>query len=74
MNTVLIVLFVIVIASFITGVFLTVWENKHNTKLVFSNDKVVNKIITNNIVISDNSIEVLEMDVESFSDLDAEII
>lgn len=74
MNTVLIVLFVIVIASFITGVCLTVWESKHNTKLVFSNDKVVNKIITNNIVISDNSIEVLEMDVESFSDLDAEII
>ena len=74
MNTVLIVLFVIVITSFITGVCLTVWENKHNTKLVFSNDKVVNKIITNNIVISDNSIEVLEMDVESFSDLDAEII
>ena len=74
MNTVLIVLFVIVRASFITGVCLTVWENKHNTKLVFSNDKVVNKIITNNIVISDNSIEVLEMDVESFSDLDAEII
>lgn len=74
MNTVLIVLFVIVIASFITGVCLTVWENKHNTKLIFSNDKVVNKIITNNIVISDNSIEVLEMDVESFSDLDAEII
>ena len=69
-----VVLFVIVIASFITGVCLTVWENKHNTKLVFSNDKVVNKIITNNIVISDNSIEVLEMDVESFSDLDAEII
>ena len=74
MNTVLIVLFVIVIASFITGVCLTVWENKHNTKLIFSNDKVVNKIITNNIVISDNSIEVLEMDVQSFSDLDAEII
>ena len=46
MNTVLIVFFVIVIASFITGVCLTVWENKHNTKLVFSNDKVVNKIIT----------------------------
>ena len=74
MSIVLIVLFVIVIASFITGVCLTLWENKHNTKLVFSNDKVVNKIITNNIVISDNSIEVLEMDVESFSDLDAEII
>ena len=74
MNTVLIVLFVIVVSSFITGVCLTVWENKHNTKIVFSNDKVVNKIITNNIVISDNSIEVLEMDVESFSDLDVEII
>ena len=74
MNTVLVVLFVLVTLSFITGVCLTVWENKHNTKLVFSNDKVVNKIITNNIVISDNSIEVLEMDVESFSDLDTEII
>ena len=55
MNTVLIVLFVIVIASFITGVCFTLWENKHNTKLVFSNDKVVNKIITLSTCTNDNT-------------------
>ena len=55
MNTVLIVLFVIVIASFITDVCLTVWENKHNTKLIFSNDKVVNKIITLSTSTNDNT-------------------
>ena len=76
MNTVLIVFFVIVIASFITGVCLTRWENKHSKKLVFTNvQPIVNKVITNNIVISD-SIEVLEMEVESsFNDLvDCDII
>lgn len=77
MNTVLIVFFVIVVASFFTGVCLTVWENKHNVQLVFSKEKaVVNKVVTNSIVISDNSIEVLEMETESsLNDLiDAEII
>ena len=77
MNTVLVVLFIIVFASFITGVCLTMWENKHDIKIVFTKEKVpANRIITNNIVISSNFIEVLEMDVESsFNDmLDAEII
>lgn len=82
MNTVLIVFFVIIIASFITGVFLTSWEKKHNRKVVFSQEKpvvkaqTVKKVVTNNIVISNDSIEVLEMDVESsFNDLtDVEII
>ena len=81
MNTVLIVFFVIIIASFITGVFLTSWEKKHNTKVVFSQEKpfkaqTVKKVVTDNIVISNDSIEVLEMDVgSSFNDLtDVEII
>ena len=77
MNTVLIVLFVMVIASFITGACLTMWENKHGVKVVCNEVKpVVNKFMTNNIVISNDSIEVLEMEVESsFNDLsDAEII
>ena len=77
MNTVLIVLFIIIVVSFITGVCLTTWENKHNTKLVFTKEKaVVNKVVTNNIVISEEFIEVLEMEPESsFNDLfDAEII
>ena len=77
MNTVLIVLFSIVIASFITGACLTMWENKHDVKVVCNEVKpVVNKIMTNNIVISNDSIEVLEIDVESsFNNLsDIEII
>ena len=77
MNTVWIVLFSIVIASFITGACLNIWENKHGVKVVCNEDKpVVNKIMTNNIVISNDSIEVLEIDVEpSFNNLsDIEII
>ena len=77
MNTVLIVFFVIVVASFVTGICLTAWENKYDVKLVFSKEKaVINKVVTNSIVISDSSIEVLEMDAESsLNDLiDLEII
>ena len=77
MNTVLIVLFIIIVVSFITGVCLTTWENRHNIKLIFTKEKAVsNNLATNNIVISDNFIEVLEMESESsFSEIfDTEII
>ena len=62
MNTVLVVLFILVISSFITGVCLTIYEKVH----VASNN------VTNNIVIDD--IEVLEVDDFGIDFCDAEII
>lgn len=63
MNTVLVVLFILVISSFITGVCLTIYEKVH----------VVSNIVTNNIVIDDD-IEVLEVDEFGIDFCDAEII
>ena len=77
MNTVLIVLFIIIVVSFITGVCLTTWENKHDKKLIFNKEQVVsNNVVSNNIVISEDFVEVLDTEPKSsFNDLfDAEII
>ena len=63
MNTVLVVLFILVISSFITGVCLTIYEKVH----------VVSNNVTNNIVIDDD-IEVLEVDEFGIDFCDAEII
>lgn len=63
MNTVLVVLFVLVILSFITGVCLTIYEKM----------RVVSKNPKTNIVINDD-IEVLEIDDFGIDFCDAEII
>ena len=63
MNTVLVVLFVLVTLSFITGVCLTIYEKIH----------VVSDNVTSNIVI-DDEIEVLEVDDFGIDFCDAEII
>lgn len=63
MNTVLVVLFILVISSFITGVCLTIYEKIH----------VVSDNVTSNIVI-DDEIEVLEVDDFEIDFCDAEII
>ena len=66
MNTVLIVLFILVILSFITGVCLTIYEKKHVES---------SNIPMNNIVINNDLIETLDFDDTSVIDLyDAEII
>ena len=63
MNTVLVVLFILVISSFITGVCLTIYEKIH----------VVSDNVTSNKVI-DDEIEVLEVDDFGIDFCDAEII